>query len=58
MKAICSIRYKLVSENRWPEMITFEELNEEVPNRAKDNLIAYAVVRLGWIEKYKDGFIK
>lgn len=56
--AIVKIRKCLLKEMRWPEMITFEEMNLPIPNDYRDQILTYGIVHQGIIEMLKDGFVK
>lgn len=43
---------------RWPEMITFEEMNLPVPNAYHDQILTYGITHIGITEMLKNGFIK
>lgn len=55
---IVNLRRALLQELRWPEMITFEEMNLPVPNAYHDQILVYGVVHQGIIEMLKNGFVK
>jgi hypothetical protein len=53
-----NIRKCLLEEMRWPEMITFEEMNLPVPKAYHDQILIYGVIHLGITEMLKEGFVK
>jgi hypothetical protein len=55
---IVNIRKSLLSELRWPEMITFEEMNLPVPNAYHDQILTYGMTHITITEMLKDGFTK
>ncbi|MEK0177924.1 DUF5677 domain-containing protein [Microcoleus anatoxicus] len=54
---ISSIREAILLDNRWPEMITFEEMNKAVPQFYHEQPILYATMHAAVIEKFREGFI-
>jgi Family of unknown function (DUF5677) len=54
---ISSIREAILLDNRWPEMITFEEMNKAVPQFYREQPILYATMHAAVIEKFRKGFI-
>jgi len=48
------MRVALAKLNRWPEMLTYEEMNRSIP---KEMNIFYFVLRLLQAEKFEEGFI-
>jgi hypothetical protein len=55
---VIEIRKNLLSEPRWPEMITFEEMNLPVPELYHDQPVVYGLIHQAIIEKLKTGFVK
>jgi hypothetical protein len=55
---VVKIRKHLLEEIRWPEMITFEEMNLPVPKAYHDKILVYAVIHQIIIENLKEGFVK
>jgi Family of unknown function (DUF5677) len=54
---VSSIREKILLDNRWPEMITFEEMNKAVPQFYREQPMLYATMHATIIEKFRKGFI-
>jgi len=55
---VIDIRKNILKELRWPEMITFEEMNLPVPKAYHDQIITYGFVHQAFIEMMKTGFVK
>lgn len=55
--SILSIREAILLDNRWPEMITFEEMNKTVPQFYREQPMLYATMHAMVIEKFRKGFI-
>lgn len=53
-RRVQQMRITLVKQNRWPEMLTFEEVNLDVP---KGNWIMRIVLQITCADDFKDGFI-
>lgn len=51
------LRKELIEIIRWPELITFEEMNLEIPKAYHDNLIPNLTLHKYFVETLKDGFI-
>jgi hypothetical protein len=47
----------LIKVFRWPELITFEEMNLEIPEESSDELIPNGIIRQYMVQALKDGFI-
>lgn len=56
--AIAEIRESILSDNRWPEMITFEEMNMNVPQFYREQPSLYKTLHISIIEKFKHGFLQ
>jgi len=54
---IQSIRKQLIETVRWPELITFEEMNLSVPKAYHDQPLPNMAVHKYFVEILKDGFI-
>jgi hypothetical protein len=54
---LSSIREAILLDNRWPEMIAFEEMNKAVPQFYREQPILYATMHAAVIEKFREGFI-
>jgi len=55
---VTNIRKNLLEELRWPEMITFEEMNLQVPKVYHDQILTYGIIHQANIEMLKVGFVK
>lgn len=51
------MRKHLLEELRWPEMITFEEMNLSVPKAYHDQVVTYGIIHQAIIDLLKIGFI-
>jgi hypothetical protein len=56
--AIVEIRESILSDNRWTEMITFEEMNMDVPQFYREQPVLYTTLHVSIIEKFKHGFLQ
>jgi len=54
---IQSVRKELIENIRWPELITFEEMNLKVPKAYHDQFIPNITIHKYFVEMLKDGFI-
>jgi hypothetical protein len=54
---VVNIRKNLLKELRWPEMITFEEMNQAVPKAYHDQIVTYGLIHQAIIEMLKNGFV-
>lgn len=54
---IVNMRKHLLEELRWPEMITFEEMNLSVPKAYHDQVVTYGIIHQAIIDLLKIGFI-
>jgi len=54
---IVNVRKNLLKELRWPEMITFEEMNLAVPQAYHSDMITYGLVHQAITEMLKAGFV-
>jgi len=54
---IIDIRKSILEEMRWPEMITFEEMNLPRPNAYHDQILTFGIIHQAIIETMKTGFI-
>ncbi len=57
-KIIVSMRKSILKEMRWPEMITFEEMNLPVPKAYHDQILTYGIIHQAIIEVLQVGFVK
>ena len=57
-KIVVDLRKCVLQEMRWPEMLTFEEMNQPVPNAYHDQTVKYSLIHQGMTEILKDGFVK
>jgi len=55
---LVKIRKALMDEMRWPEMITFEEMNIPVPNIYNDQILLNGILHQGITEMLQNGFVK
>ena len=55
---IIEIRKSILKELRWPEMITFEEMNLPIPNAYHDQILTYGIIHQAIMEMLKTGFVK
>lgn len=54
---ILELRKEILSYTRWPEMITFEEMNIQAPKQYKNNPLPYILTHYHVFEKFKEGFL-
>lgn len=54
---IMSVREAILKDNRWPEMITFEEMNKEVPQFYQEQPALYITMHAAVIERFRQGFM-
>jgi hypothetical protein len=54
---ILELRKEILSYTRWPEMITFEEMNIQAPKQYKNNPLPYILTHYHIFEKFKEGFL-
>ena len=54
---VLNLREEILSYTRWPEMITFEEMNIQAPKKYRDNPIPYILMHNHIFEKFKNGFL-
>jgi len=55
--AISELREEILSYTRWPEMITFEEMNIKAPKHYKNNPFPYVLTHYHIFEKFREGFL-
>jgi Family of unknown function (DUF5677) len=55
--AISELREEILSYTRWPEMITFEEMNIKAPKQYKNNPLPYILTHYHIFEKFRQGFL-
>jgi hypothetical protein len=56
-KIVFSIRTEIILDNRWPEMVTFEEINQPVPQIYSEYPVLYSEMHAQVVERFRDGFI-
>jgi hypothetical protein len=52
-----AMRKSILEKLRWPEMITFEEMNLPTPKAYHDQILLYGALHQATIQMLKDGFI-
>ena len=56
LTSVSALREYLLSKDRWPEMVTFEEMNKPVPY-PRNEIMPYLVVRALYSIMMQEGFI-